>query len=325
MIKVLFLLLSYLFVGSTSCWAYKFKDPELADKINPHWTSRACLQCHLEKPEKGKKSTFKFGGDINKLCNSCHDTVVSRYDEHVVGVPIIENEYFKLPPSDFPLDNGKLTCITCHDPRLQEKPNTSVRDKNRQFLRRAPFEIMRTFEWAKSEFDSRHRQSRYVFCFFCHKKEKVMAWSPHKNHLKRNGDVNEDMCLFCHLKVPDRTVFNPNENRYLTTPLEAQCKSCHMGKTRLHPIRVNHYGRMPPDRIVQQIKYTERRAGTSIPLVGGRVVCSSCHNAHQRGVMKNPITKKGADARKRLRVEGYSICLACHGESVGTPISGRPF
>lgn len=318
-------LLTFAFI-SPPAWAAKYKDPELAKKINPHWTDNACQQCHLEKnPQQGKNAKLKFGGNFNKLCNSCHDTAISRFDEHVVDVLVTEGPFFRLPPQDFPLNNGKLTCITCHDVRIQESTNQAVREKNSLFLRRAPFEKMRTFEWTKSEVDERYRQSRFVFCFFCHKKEALQQFSPHKNQLKRNGEVNEDICLFCHTEVPDRTVFNPSENRKLAAPLEAQCKSCHMGKTRLHPIRVNHYSRMPPDRIIQQIKYSERRIGLVIPRAEERLVCSSCHNAHQRGVLKNPITKKGADARKRLRVEGYGICLTCHGESVGTPVSGRPF
>ena len=158
--KLAFLLLFSII--STPSWAAKYKDPELAGKINPHWTDQACQQCHLGKPSQGKKATFKFGGDFNKLCNSCHDTAISRFDEHVVGVLIPDSPYFRRPPQDFPLDNGKLTCITCHDVRIQEAANPNIRDKNPPFLRRAPFEIERTFEWARSEIDERYRQSRFA-------------------------------------------------------------------------------------------------------------------------------------------------------------------
>jgi hypothetical protein len=326
--KIVFFFFCSLLISPVSGLAGEYKDPELAGKLNPHWSNKACLECHLEKPRKGKKTTYKFGGDFIKLCNSCHDTAISRFDEHIVDVlvpPKGKEKYFKTPPLDFPLNNGKLTCITCHNLRLQESSNPNIKEKNPYFLRRAPFETQRTFEWAKSEIDERFLQTRYTFCFFCHMKGPLMQFSPHKNQLKRNGEINEDVCLFCHTEVPDRAVFNPAENRKLSAPMETQCKNCHMGKTRLHPIRVNHYSRMPPDRIIAMMKFSERRIGLVIPRSKGRIVCSSCHNAHQRGVLKNPITRKGADSRKRLRVEGYGICLTCHGESVGTPASGRPF
>lgn len=312
-------------------YAMRVEDPELAKKPNPHWTGKSCIECHEETPKKGKPVTFKFGADFNKLCNSCHATALQGMEEHVVGVKLQpDNKRYKMPPADFKLDkDGKITCITCHDLRLQEYPNAKVKENNSMFLRHYPSEIMLTFEWADSELDERYRQSRYTLCLNCHIQGSVLAWSPHKNQIKPNGEINEELCLFCHYEVPERDAMDRKDWK-VRGPIQHNCKNCHMGKTRQHPIRVTHYGNTCPPKIYNQIKNSERRIGLVMPLeidVQGveRVTCCSCHNAHQKGVLKNSIASKGADEANRLRLPGFSVCLACHGEAVGVPQGGRPF
>ena len=313
----------------TELWAIQLNDPEMANKKNPHWTAGGCDECHDGQPGKGENNKFKEGGDFDKLCNKCHKTEWQRAGEHGVGIEVKENERIKMPPADFPLPNGKLSCITCHDLKLQCVVNASVKEKNSPFVRRAPFEYNLTFEWAKSEMDIRYRQNRYGQCFYCHKQGTVLQWSPHKNQLDSKGEINEQMCLFCHFEVPDRNAVDIKDWK-LKARLQDNCKSCHMGKTRYHPIRVTHYGNTMPDKIYNQIKSSERKIGLVIPMEADaqgvlRINCCSCHNPHQRGVLQNVVTEKGADVNKKLRVEGFGVCLACHGEAVGVPQTGAPF
>ncbi len=324
-----------LFILAAISWAQpmpkserkKTPDPELVGKTNPHWTGKYCTECHEEKPRPGKPVTFKFGGDFIKQCNSCHDTALSRMTEHVVGVGIKESEMLKKPSADFPLQDGKITCITCHDARIQEQTKISAKRQNPLFLRGVTGKSQLTFEWSKSEVvDERYSQNRYVICFECHRKEKLLQWSPHKNQINRNGEVNDELCLYCHSEVPDRNAIDKIEWK-LKGEIQKQCLNCHMGKTRYHPIRVTHYGNTLPVKITNQIKLSERRIGIMIPLgidVQGeeRLVCTSCHNPHQRGVLKNRITRKGADSDKRLRLDGFTMCLSCHGVDIGTPTPG---
>ena len=42
----------------------------------------------------------------------------------------------------------------------------------------------------------------------------------------------------------------------------------------------------------------------------GKVYCGTCHNPHERGVIKNVTGSKGADEPKRLRAT--NICENCH-------------
>src|SRR3972149_4492036 len=54
---------------------------------DPHWKSGFCYKCHEEGwAEKGKNPKFKYDGDINKLCNSCHDVVSAHAYIHATGM-----------------------------------------------------------------------------------------------------------------------------------------------------------------------------------------------------------------------------------------------
>jgi hypothetical protein len=306
-------------------------DPELKGKTNPHWSEKYCTECHLEKPKDGEPITYKFEGDFIQLCKSCHDTALFRAEQHIVGVKLTVNQFIKRPPAEFLLQDEKLTCITCHDARLQEKDNISTKENNPMFLRGVPYDAKITFEWNKSEkVDERYSQTRYVICLECHREEPLLQWSPHQDQINRDGSVNDEICLFCHFEVPDRNAVD-KAGWKLRRTIEDQCINCHMGKSRLHPIRVTHYGNTSPDKIINQISFSIRRVGLIIPMgidAQGieRLVCPSCHNPHQRGVLKNPITEKGADVLPgRLRLAGFAMCLACHGTAVGVPTPGTPF
>ncbi len=337
-IKTVIVSICFLLALCASAWAQpgvhkerkREPDPELADKVNPHWTGKHCTECHEDKPKEGRPVTFKFDGDFIKLCNRCHDTSVARASEHLVGIEVPENKYFKKPAADFPLQDGKLTCITCHDARIQEKNDLSTKEKNSMFLRKYGLDVQLTFEWNKSETaDERYSQNRYVLCFECHKTGPLLQWSPHKNQLNAKGEINEELCLFCHIEVPDVNTADQSEWK-LRRKNQHQCLNCHMGKTRFHPIRVTHYGNTVPAKITNQIEYSKRRVGVLIPMENDaqgvkRLVCNSCHNPHQRGVLKNPLSKKGADSHRRLRLDGFTMCLACHGAAVGSPTPGTPF
>ena len=58
--------------------------------VNPHWTGKDCIECHVEESPRGKGAPLKFGGDSVKLCNRCHETEFARTDIHPVGVPLLD-------------------------------------------------------------------------------------------------------------------------------------------------------------------------------------------------------------------------------------------
>ena len=58
------------------------------EMVNPHWTGKDCIECHVEEYPRGKNAPLKFGGDSVKLCNRCHETEFARTDIHPVGVDL---------------------------------------------------------------------------------------------------------------------------------------------------------------------------------------------------------------------------------------------
>jgi len=69
---------------------------------------KTCDFCHKGDPGKGNL----LNSDINELCSGCHQERLAA-GEHKVGV--------KSPAkaNGLPLADGKMTCITCHDPHSQ--------------------------------------------------------------------------------------------------------------------------------------------------------------------------------------------------------------
>jgi hypothetical protein len=110
----------------------------------------------------------------------------------------------------------------------------------------------------------------------------------------------------------DEVGFNVKDN------LVRICGSCHDLKP--HPSGnftftskgVPNHLVVPPDEIRNKMQQSEKMNAVILPLdpVTGKVFCATCHNPHQRGVIKNEAAAKGADEKNRLRTQ--NICTNCH-------------
>jgi len=67
---------------------------------------KSCTFCHTDHKGKGGALLKK---DINELCSVCHQKRIAK-GEHKVGIKISK------PVKSIPLQDGKMTCISCHDP-----------------------------------------------------------------------------------------------------------------------------------------------------------------------------------------------------------------
>ena len=83
---------------------------------------RDCALCHLDQAKEGPGALKQR---LSELCLSCH-TDRQAPTEHQVGmVPSMQVK-------DLPLVEGKMTCVTCHDPHanrfgaLLRKPETEL-------------------------------------------------------------------------------------------------------------------------------------------------------------------------------------------------------
>ena len=69
---------------------------------------------------------------------------------------------------------------------------------------------------------------------------------------------------------------------------------------------------VPDSKIRQRMLKMTQKNNLDMPLDpgDGRIYCATCHNPHERGVIKKISLAKGADEKRRLRSK--EICLNCH-------------
>ncbi len=242
---------------------------------------------------------------------------------------VIATSKVTVPPG-WPTTDGKLACLTCHDMRITAghagrgtagKNIRRPRD-NSDFLR------------------GPQPQEMLAFCALCHsdasRHEKL---NPH--HMRTpDGSVNEQSCLFCHqkpLKADD------GENRTGDAALKRDtitlCLSCH--NQHVDFFEPGHIGAKVPPEIKAQMVAAERAPAGAVvdaaavqkaleesaeprhlPLLGGEiVVCSTCHNPHERGIFPagslldlGGIGFDKTAGGRPLRGFGKQLCGQCHGK-----------
>lgn len=176
-------------------------------------------------------------------------------------------------------------------------------------------------------------------CFECHKKNKYRICDPH-TQINEKGNIIEEKCLYCHLEKPDekRATFKIHRSEIkFNRDIEMICMGCHGAKQYqlAHPFNANHLLK-PSAEMSLMMKKTEKQFGIIFPLdYDGKIMCATCHNPHQRGVIPNERDAAGGAGEKgRIRLPGqvdsamakgvseefmtritnfeHKICLACH-------------
>lgn len=176
-------------------------------------------------------------------------------------------------------------------------------------------------------------------CFKCHdKKSSFRICDPH-TQLDKEGNIIREKCIYCHREKPDEKSANfsvhPKEIIFNRAP-DILCMGCHsMQYYVAHPMGADHL-RKPSFNMLSMMKETEDEFNIVLPLsYDGRIMCATCHNPHQRGVIPEEREAAGGASeisRVRLpgpaemaagiklenkymtRVSGFAsrICLACH-------------
>ncbi|MDW7772998.1 MAG: cytochrome c3 family protein [Desulfobulbaceae bacterium] len=258
--------------------------------LNPHWNDYLCLSCHLEQPVKGN-APLRENGDKNLVCNRCHHSEYAQPDIHPVDV--VPSEHIRVP-ADMPLEDKKLTCETCHDSCLQmgSRRMSYMRKTNPNFLRKI-------------------QVTRNTYCFLCHLEEAYKRLNPHKQ-LTEQGEIVEETCLFCHASIPDVRFIGPEKVSFIIHNPDEYCVGCHHGFTDNHPAGVNHLVE-PSDKIMAAIQTSVERVGVELPLFNKKIVCATCHNPHEEGVIKISAAATGAERENKLRLmPGRRQCTGCH-------------
>ena len=268
---------------------------------NPHWRKDACLACHVSKPD-GDSSPLKARAD--HTCFYCH-----RAEDHVFIHPVNLTPGKKMlaqMPKDF-RDNlvmGKKTnCLTCHDVLIQcIKPSAMSRSRNKSFLRGGYYKV------------------RTGVCYRCHNKSAYKKLNPH-DQISDKGVLNKDKCLICHRNIPDQGHGSrkPEVSMQVNSDWSQMCLNCHRWQPHPGGNMSMFSGGKPPDhlvvpdekirnRLVEMLK--KNRLEFPLEPGTGRIYCATCHNPHERGVIKKISLAKGADENKRLRSK--RMCVNCH-------------
>lgn len=279
---------------------------------NPHGDAQQCDACHVSVAER--PGAVRFEGDVLQLCQSCHDGRQARREAHPVNVappaPLAQRW-----PSGFPLQDGRLTCLTCHDiaSGCQIEPPA------------APEDLLRGGQLV----------SRLRFCYHCHAPEDYRAFNVHDQ--LAGARPKADTCLWCHVTVPDvNAPFDDSVAHALRRPGSGVCRNCHR-MAASHPTGGSHVSaepapemlwhmsayemqakmRLPPAQLLKYARAAER-APRSMPLdEHGQITCYTCHNPHEQGLLplRSP-RALGAEPKhatnRRLRARENNVCVACH-------------
>jgi len=275
------LLICSLLLVMESCSLEQIIHPENVAAIpeyrNPHVL---CLNCHATEHPQSGGTLFEPGIDPSSICDNCHDY---RENHHPV-------DFAPADPSNFPMPlfEGKVRCLTCHE--IHGGPG---HHGTPMLLRGGPF------------------ADRRESCFKCHMRAKYAAIDPHKM-LDNEGNIRNveggPVCLICHSKKPDPAVDTTTDVKF-RADVGFLCWRCHPPMPGI--FFTQHFLVRPSSKTLETLRETEERLIVILPLVPrGRITCSTCHNPHQKGVIRREGAAKGADAVARLRIP--SICFGCH-------------
>lgn len=278
---------------------------------DPHGDPEMCDTCHTRR--QGGAGFLRIG-DVSDMCISCHNGRRAPAEVHPVNLKPSE-AMLSVIPTIYPLEKGQITCLTCHDPAWACDLSKPPGERNPL---RGP--------------EENHLLS---FCYRCHNEQKYRPFNAH--HQIEAGRMKVDTCLWCHAKLPDRTLRLQEGDSYaLRHRSEVVCSNCHK-IAKGHPGGGSHMNAIPTDDMIAQMAAFEmqakmkldfdkllayvRAAGRkprSIPLdQKGRITCYTCHNPHQEGLLppSNPrsIGAEGEDAdNHRLRAVQGNMCVVCH-------------
>jgi hypothetical protein len=153
-------------------------------------------------------------------------------------------------------------------------------------------------------------------CHSCHNamsptkssRKDLIRRNPHIQ-LNQDGEIIEKACLFCHSELPDYK--NPGiHNVKMRHNVSYLCSLCHAMSSNKGGLG---YGKRMTAAMIQKKRKFEKEYDVSLPLGSNNtVVCASCHNPHQPGII---LSKGGEDVAGEHRLvldDIWMMCTACH-------------
>ena len=275
------------------------------DIPNPHWDTSACVACHKRKASN--RHLHLRGKNVNDTCNQCHAVLADNTHMHPLAVAVPESMQARMPEMLRKTlwrqgKKKKLRCSTCHDILAQcIESRFDDRNINPLFMRGGPY------------------RTRTGICYQCHDRKAYQRLNSH-DQVSDSGEILVEKCLICHMRVPKELDDGSavDTELHVQTDYAALCLNCHRWTP--HPGGdfpfLDKGGPMhlvkPSPGILQHMKKMEKLNNLILPLEedNGKIYCATCHNPHERGVLKNARAARGADAPKRLRSQ--PMCENCH-------------
>ena len=219
------------------------------------------------------------------MCHYCHTSKVVEKDK-----------------AGFRLNTVAATCLECHGKRgatledyLQRMlPDVKIKKK------------MIVYFKAHTDFS----------CHICHhemcqsnSRKELQRRNPHIQ-LDKSGGIIEKACLFCHTTLPDYK--HPSfENAVMRYDISYLCSLCHAMSSQKGGFGI---GKRMRDAMVRKKKHFEKKFDVSLPLgPNNTVVCASCHNPHQPGVILGKGGYASVPGKRRLVIDNvWQLCVVCH-------------
>jgi hypothetical protein len=241
------------------------------------------------------------------LCLSCHDGKTAIDEAHPVG-RVAQTARTKAPEG-WPLVDGRIGCLTCHDIRKHcDAPGARPADNPG---------VVRAFDAANP----------LASCTQCHVSQEWRV-NPHRSEIAGLASPGA-ACGFCHVSTPRRAATGAWEfEAKLRDRPTKLCLNCHT--MHADPAPSGHLGASVNTNMLRAIAACEARlkgaaspgspAGL-LPLDDGRVSCATCHNPHATdgplaALLPRPFgtarSTEPADAGKGLRLPHMQLCLSCH-------------
>jgi len=272
---------------------------------NPHWRKDACITCHTKKPNKA--GLHLRDKNVDRLCNNCHTIVSNHSYIHPSGMapsPSINKSMSTEFRSSIKRTRGKVSCVTCHDLRKQCITSKFEQKKlNPLFFSGGPY------------------RERSAICYKCHDGSSYKRLNPH-DQITNQGQLRKERCGMCHRTLDSlataKTIEDVDFN--ISGDLSKMCTGCHQWKP--HPGGAFSFGNKKkpvanhliklPDNMRKHYDRQQAKSDVLMPLEPntGKVFCGTCHNPHEKGVIKNTSAAKGADSEQRLRM--VDLCVQCH-------------
>jgi hypothetical protein len=256
---------------------------------------------------------------VDAICLDCHDGVRARRERHPMGRLFVTEQVVR--PEGWPVFEGKLVCSTCHDHLLACRLEARQNRVNPGYLR----------GFSGGGF--------LAFCARCHVEPEYHRYKLHEM-VTKDGKLIKDKCRFCHTEsIEGQELMVRTGNAQLRTDVITLCESCHMEHVDyFEPGHIGSKvkpemkafmaafeaagsipGRYPTPEQIGEAYRSGRQPGR-LPLgPGDTVVCSTCHNPHQKGVFhRESVLEYGAMTPEQMRRQfhlrglGKEICVACH-------------